>query len=600
MEFTDVLSLFKPSHWTSANHLDNHDPYKEAHRVRKFYFFAFGVAFLCVIANLIGPSVAVLMIPTVQSVPTSSTFPERFAAMLSAAAPQGSSAIPYCSAEDLAKEDWNCTSGTYDYSLDSLIDYAYSQLQQDFLTQGNLTNGVAPPTQERALSFEFNVSAINPKDHTQYAVWAPNRQTIRLLSQDQEDYYDNVTNPNSPYAGFANSITLALQRQGPITGVTQSLWWGNQTITKVDQDREIHCYQDWWVSDGGQDYAKCFRAGTGWNSSSVISQFTTGTTDSGWIAPPAPEPIISTSFFSDNATFVLSDWSTGNLKMPPCFPNGTLPANSNCDWDTLFSAAPPAGMPANTTQRSNAFIVENANMNDTSIGFVFESYIEVGFTTYAVDVTNSSFSSSFGVVQINDLPDLSQTVPVAMNSSWYLATWSVKDGYDVSYFRWPARALQQTIMDLYDQVVQDGTVDYDGIDYLNWWQLGSYSVLQAASLLPYNTTNPNTDGVSDSDSFHPQFAKNAVRQVYTFGLNSRTSILGVTVLGFGIIIAMIRAIIGVWARVRHREPIELLVAAMKHEHKSEFDGCGTSEQRMAKIRFGIHDDMEEKIKFTKL
>ena len=251
------------------------------------------------------------------------------------------------------------------------------------------------------------------------------------------------------------------------------------------------------------------------------------------------------------------------------------------------------------TQRTNAFIVENASMNDTSLGFIFESYLEVGFTTYAVDVTNSSYSSSFGVVQINDLPDLSETVPVAMNSSWYLAAWSVKDDYDVSYYRWPAQALQGTIINLYNEVMQNGTVDYDGIDFWNWLELGSYTVLQAASLLPYNYTNPNTDGFSD-DSFHPQFAKNAVRQVYTFGLNSRTSILGVVVTTIGIMVAMARAILGVWARVRHREPIELLVAAMKHEHKSEFEGCGTSEQKMAKIRFGIHDDMEEKIKFTKL
>ena len=245
MEFTDVLSILKPSHWTSAHYIDNHDPYKEARRVRKFYMFAIGVAFLCIIANLIGPSVAVLMIPTVQSVQTPSTFPQRFASMLSAAAPQGNDAIPFCTGEDLAKEDWNCTSGTYDYSLDSMIDYAYSQLQQDYLAQGNLTNGVPPPTQERALSFQFNVSAINNKDHSQYAAWAPNRQTIRLLSQDQEDYYDSVNDTNSPYAGFTNSITLALQRRGPITGITQTLWWGSQTTTKVDQDREIHCYQDW-------------------------------------------------------------------------------------------------------------------------------------------------------------------------------------------------------------------------------------------------------------------------------------------------------------------------------------------------------------------
>ena len=596
MEFTDVLSILKPAHWTSAQLVDNPDPYKEARRVRKFYIFAFGVALLCAVTNLIGPSVAVLMIPTVQSVQTVATYPQRFSTMLSAASPQGPDAIPYCTADDVAKENWACTSSVYDFSLDSMVDYFYSQIQQDYQA-GNLTNYVAPPTQEKALSFQFNVTSINTKEAGVYSMWAPNRQTIRLLSQDQEDYFNTVNDPNSPYQGFGNSITLAMQRQGPIIGLQQALWWGNITTTTVASDKEIHCYHSWW-QDGDQIYAKCFRAGMGWNSSSAISQFKTGTDGTGYKAPEGMVQVVTTSFFSDAAAFVPTDWSTGNLKAPPCFPNGTLPAGSSCDYDGIFSAPLPAHLPQNMSQHTNAFLVESALVNDTSIGFVYESYLDVGFTTYAVDVTNSSYSSSFGVAQINDLPDVSQTTPLVMNSSWYLVSWSVNNTYDVSSLRFSAQALQDSIFNMYDEYQRNGTIDWEGVYVLTWSQLGTYAVLQAASLLPYSYTNPGTDGLSDDD-LHPQFAKNSVRQVYTFGINSRTSTLGIIVTSIGILVAISRAVVGIWARIRHREPVELLVAAMKHDHKAEFEGCGMNERKMAKVRFGIHDDMNEKFIFTK-
>ena len=606
MEFTDLLSVFKPTHWTAANLVDGKDPYKAQRRVRKFYLFAVGVALLCVLTNLIGPGIAVLLIPTVQWVQTPSTYPDRFSALLSAAAPTGKDAIPYCNASDLAAEAWDCTRSTYDFSLDSMVDYFYAQLQQDYLTRGNLGNDVPPPTQEKALAFQFNVSALNEQDPGLYSSWAPSRQTIRGLSDDQEAYYDNVTNTNSVYSELSNSITLNLQRQGPITSVTQSIWAGNMTKTLVDDERSIHCYFNWVVNqDTNNVYAKCFQAGAGWNASGTINSFETGNEDSGWQTDwwGDPMPVMAKAWYSAKATYVRQEWNYPNWTISSCFPNGTLPSNSGCDYDKIFSATPAVDIPKNyTAQMENAFIVENTVVNDTSVSFVVESYLTLGFTTYAVDVTNASYSSMFGVVQVQSLPDFDKTTPVIMNSSWYMATWSVNDTDSLSYYRYSARAMCNTIQTLYGQLTSDKhVVDWDGIDVLNWGRLGLYTVLQSASLLPYNTTNPATDGLNfaPDDTYHPSLVKNAYRQVYAFGIDSRTSILGLVTTLLGILVAIARAVLAVWTRVRHREPVELLVAAMKHPHRSEFEGVGNSERSLAKVRFAIKDDHDDKIIFQR-
>lgn len=584
--------------------MDNKDPYKESRRVRKFYLFAFGVAFLCILANLIGPGIAVLLIPTVQIIYTDPTYPQRFTTLSSASAPQGPNAIPWCTAEQLAANGYTCTESTYDTNLDSMVNYIYSQLQQDFLAHGKVWNGVAPPTQEEALVFQFNVTALNPHNASVYTAWAPSRQTVRDLSRDQEWYFDNGTNADSEYAGLSNSMTLNLQREGPIVSVTQTLWGGNLTVTQVDDQRAIHCYHKWWwIAETDQYYAKCFRAGSGWNSTGGIAEFQVGTVNSGWLLDwGPPRPAQARSFFADNATYILDDWSTGNLKSQPCFPNGTLPSDAGCDYDSIFKAPLPSLLPQNLTSwTSNAFIIENVLMNDTSLAFVAESYLTLGFTTYGVEVTNATYSSEFGVVQISDLPDMTQTSPIALNASWYLGVWSCNNTNDVSMFRYSAWALQTSIADLYDQVNTNGSIDWSGIDFSNWSQLSLYTVLQAASLIPYNVTDPATDGInlSPDDMYHPSLAKNAMRQVYAYGIDSRTSILGVVTTIMGIIVALGRAGLSFVTRVRHREPLELLVAAMKHPHMSEFEGCGESERKMAKVRFRIDDSREDKIIFSK-
>ena len=596
--------MFKTAHWTSAHVVDGNDPYKKQRVVRKFYIFAGGILLLCVLANLIGPGVAVLLIPTLKWVPTDSVYPERFTGLDGAFPPSGDSAIPYCNATQLAAKDWSCTVSTYSYSLDSMIAYVDSQSMENYLNPGNLSNYVAPPTQELALVLQFNVTALNEKNTSVYSSWAPNRQTIRELSQDQSDYYSNLTNPSSQSSKWSNSLTLNLQRQGPIASVSQTMFVGNRTTTVVDGDREIDCYLDWvYVDLTGHVYAKCFRVGTGWNASSSIGTFQTGTTGSDW--PPNwgdPRPVMTRAFFSDKATYQRQTYNAPNWTLPECFANGTLPKDANCDWESIFNGQPGVDIPENyTTQTTNVFLVENTMMNDTSVGFVIESFMTMGFTTYAVDVTNASSSSSYGVVQVQSLPELGKTTPIVMDSSWYLAAWSVNNTADLWYYRLPARLMRNVIENIYEQATGPDSIDWNSWDVFNWGQLGLYTVLQAASMLPYNSTDPATDGLklATDDVQFPQFAKNAMRQVYAFGIDSRTSVLGLVVTFLGILVAIARAALALFTQVRHREPVELFVAAMKHPHRSEFEGMGDNERKMSAVRFNIDDDQADKIIFSK-
>jgi hypothetical protein len=127
------------------------------------HLYTFGVlaVAMCIIANLMGPSVAVLLIPTLQWQNTPQ-FPEsQFGDMLASAPPAGN-AIPGCYPSDLAAGFTNCTTYVYGASLDALIQASYDQIDQNdqipYNADGYYANGNAPTAIEQTVPFVFNMS----------------------------------------------------------------------------------------------------------------------------------------------------------------------------------------------------------------------------------------------------------------------------------------------------------------------------------------------------------------------------------------------------------------------------------------------------------
>ena len=118
LKFTDLRSLIDPLLWTTP-----HTSARTIERKRKLtfnlYFFAVFVAFMCILANLMGPAIAVLVLPTLQYKDTTNQFMQQFHQMGLSAPPTGAGAISNCSSAALAARSYSCTSNIYAASMDS-------------------------------------------------------------------------------------------------------------------------------------------------------------------------------------------------------------------------------------------------------------------------------------------------------------------------------------------------------------------------------------------------------------------------------------------------------------------------------------------------
>ena len=610
-EFTDLLYLFKPTLWTSAHSAPGQRGQKHKRRTMRYYAFGLFVAFTCIVANLVGPLVAVLMIPTLNWVDMDKTYAQRFGGMLSAAAPVGDDTILGCTQDNFTAGHWNCTRLYYGHSLDSLIEYGWTDFLQTLADPySNVTSHTPTPSREQGLALRFNTSQVNDLDNSTIS-WAPNRQVVRALSQDLQAYYNASSNPMSRYAQYNNSLHLTLQRQGPIVAFDWAWIGTNVTVTTIARDKQVrcyqHCYWDLTDPDDPKPWAKCFRVGTGWNATNALANFTfardSPSLNSSLNANDLVDPVVTNAFFADKSAWVQTALIPG-VDMPPCLPNGTAPTDrSDCDYDKFFSAPVPDVIPDNRTFTStDSFVVENTLRSDPALALMTEAHYSLGFTTYAADV--SGFSPNWGIVEIDSFPDRSALTPLAVHPAWYLAAWSVADGANVGWARPSARQVQLTTQNLHDTLKSRGHhIASNGSDYdqILWAYTAINAGLQTASLLPYTFTDPSVDGLSFSkdDGLRPQLWNNVRRQVWSFGLDSRTSKLSVGVVFVAVALVALRSALMVVTRTKHREPGEMLIAAMKHSPRGEFETAMASQMRMERVRFGIQDDRYENIHFAK-
>ena len=224
LEFGDVRNLFNPTLWTSPIPKD-----KESQRQRgaaKLYVFAGFATFLTVLVNLMGPGVAILVLPSLQWVDQGHNATQRFTGLALDQPPVGN--ILNCTAETLAAGNYSCASNIYGSSLDAWVAGGVASTRQETQPQGQVLLSVA---QESSVSLALNGSATQGND----IIWVPNRQVLRFLS---EDYLDTIQTK------YNNSLQLVLKRQGPSVGLDTICSAGNINITTVADDKDIHCWSN--------------------------------------------------------------------------------------------------------------------------------------------------------------------------------------------------------------------------------------------------------------------------------------------------------------------------------------------------------------------
>lgn len=176
-----------------------------------------------------------------------------------------------------------------------------------------------------------------------------------------------------------------------------------------------------------------------------------------------------------------------------------------------------------------------------------------------------------------------------------LAGWSA-DNNSIVYNRPMTLNLAIVMETLLDNKEQGMNV-YAGDVWLD--VVAGMPIMHSLSLIDHSTVKVSEEAArKNKDEWHPTLERHARMFVWTYGVTSRTSIMGAVVAITGCCVAIAQAVLGLLDRRPHRSPTQLLVAALEHVPQGEFDGKGHKEKELAAARFRVRDDEDRAGKFS--
>ena len=595
LESLDLLVLLSPSFWGSSKRVQR----AHSRQNRPWLFVTFVIA-ICVLANVMGPSIAILILPSLDY--HDSTFvPQQTFKQLLSADPPTQFAQSACTPSELSRFDYSCAYNTSGLLLDALANNNFASLNSWIYTSNdNSTWTPGASTPERGLQFSLNTT-LPRNDPSGSLLWTPLRQVI----DDLYTIFTDMTDPNSKNGFIAealNSLELNLRRRAPALGEYSFLDIGNLSTTFVDSDRQIRCYFQ-------ETYADCHRVGSGWGqTASSVYSFSVGSTES-------PETIVTVDIFNSprRAAFNVSD---SILSPSGCLTNGTLRA-TNCDFDSIFATPWPkeyADLEQHTDPNLHLYIetgVRDGPVPD--IRYLLQTTFLLTNVTYSLDVSQDANRNH--QVEIVDLPQVDTALQsVAMHPAWFLAAWSAGNGSTVPLNHSIASYLYDSVLGLQRELISsDGFDDDDSQPLLQWWYSLHMASMHAASYVNYSFTpfyngsstdmrgqpDPSWETASaQANLTNPIIYSYFHRRVWIYGIESRiTGYLGVVVAVIGMLVVVARTVLKLCLRIEDLSLLELVVAALEYESGEDFDGIKRSEWRMGRVRFGLHHDRGE-VRFT--
>ncbi|KAL9581037.1 MAG: hypothetical protein Q9203_006054 [Teloschistes exilis] len=582
LEFADIRYIFNPLLWTSPMPHRNSTPEKRA-RIIKLYLFAIFTALLTILANLMGPATAVLVLPTLQWVQTPHMMNQTFNDTAVMYQPSGDHLFSGCSNVQLLARNYSCTQEVYGPSLDDWAAQSISTSRQAKTLNGNLIGG---SSQEAALTFLLNAT-------TQDLVWIPNRQVLRSMSHEYlktAGLLTDIDEPEYPDKIYNNSLQSFLQRQGPSLGVQSGCYAGNVTDFTLDNNRYVRCYTGWTSpSDYNTNYTKCLRLGVGSDDNPYNSQFYLENT-----AKNSPDTETGVGvYFADKAMYFnkTTDFNSG---LENCFNN---PTSAKCDWSRVFRTELLPEDLRNTSINVGVVSYQIPGEKNTDARVYCDHVTYQSFPTYSVDT--SHVTNRQALVLMDNLGEISKdAVPLVVNPDWFLAAWSVDVDTALDGNRQIVKELIRVLPIFYEALNgnYDETLLYDAVEFSI---LHLYALGQSLSMVNYYATDPpdhpTVEQLNDKDH-HPIFHTYATLHVWAYGLSGRTSKLGVTVVVLGIACVLARLVLGVSTGVQERSTVEVLASMFEHRHQGEFEGL-EGEGCLAKVRYRIVEDGEGRQKF---
>ncbi|RDW79299.1 uncharacterized protein DSM5745_06151 [Aspergillus mulundensis] len=501
------------------------------------YSFIALVMVMCAVANLMGVATATLVIPGLQWIDINKAESTAFGQLL-ASEPPTDDRIAACKPGSLADGLYNCTANMYASSLDELVEAAIATERQFQGREGVL---LPPVSQEQQLSFSANVS--------EPFRWVASRQLLRDFSKDLVNYHV-ATSSNVPYGDrdtypdshrFNQSLQVQLQRVGPTIGLAGTCWFYRApSVIEVSDNRQVRCY----AGLGETNFTKCIRWGSGWedNPSSSSASFIIQ-------APTSSRLDLGVSIYTTASARYLHPDSSSCV------------ANGSCDWDALFSD------PGESTYRNIS--ASQQTYEYTMPGYTNDSAIWCDNTAFlsfaAYALSPSPVTNLLQLVQLGILHDEPGSVDnnaatISLHPDWTLAAWSAnrRDGI-VPGTRGSAsrfiEAFQRFTFQPEEQALQFRLIHQNAL-------------MQAVSLIPYTTTlltpsNRSTQRAQEEANPYTSATLTswATVQLWKYGIDSRTKVLGVVVLIMGMVVVLLTTIL--WFEAP-KSPTQIVVGALLH------------------------------------
>lgn len=536
-------------------------------KTRLYIFIAF-VGCICVLCNLMGPATAVLVVPNLDWIPINQEQNLWFQSIMSNSRPVNGSIAKSCNDALLNAGKFSCTFKSYGASADMIIAGAVASNDQIFdieqtirpKTTGDLPfhSLVLPPIlQEANLSFTVNISDT--------FIWIPNRQTLRDLSDDLTDY-DQVTgaNPimsdNYPKSALFNrSLQTRLQRQGPVMGQRNLCFRDNFTgpvTIELDANRTVRCYERQmidalWI---------CMPSGATWPGiNHLASSFL----------------IVDVSRTKN--TTDLSNQSNGNLTVSIQSATASLlmtnavfqsaKAKTDFDWNTAFSG--PDILPKRNISGPHQIFEYRRNIQqmDYATGKELDKFIwcesdaVLGVADYTMNpsqVSNIIRLAETGVFT-EESPAIPAPQPLFVHPAWTLAAWSVDAvGGLVGGSRGAAR---RTMVAMENWLASpDGDFSQSAQDFRN---IHKFMGVHTLSMIPFTTTNKKPADLH----IQPSLSRKAMIQVYKYDLKGPTSIFGLIIVLFGVVLVVARTVMHTIDREEMKDATKILVTALKQVPK---------------------------------
>ncbi|KAK4495614.1 hypothetical protein PRZ48_012882 [Zasmidium cellare] len=618
-EFDKIPGLFDPLLWSTLRRLPSSRSSPRRARRRIWLFVGLTIA-LCAICNLMGPAVAVLLIPTLQWKNTRKHLEGKFAGLNSNSIPSADgfalSDEMSCTATNFSALEYSCARH-WAASLDSWIEgYGASQ-----------DNGGLVISYQDRLSFTYNTSVgtvtepgtLSNSGTFEMVAWSPSRQvlhdlnddlnnTIVLSSNDYPSDDKDLVDQLQTYIEVNNTVQTFLNRNGPILGSLINIWldFDNQKhwTSKIDTDRWVRCYEAYnlsnsplcWGECGYEDmepvsgiYTKCIPLGTGWNNGFKARNFTI---DRQWYENERYYPEVEVTILATGkAGYVASDGRS------PILPERCFDRNadlSSCDWSLLWEAEPDPDL----KYRSNSINTIEMSWNTSGLPgstsskmtLVIDFVALQSFATYTLDpsvLTNPFYTASWAL-QLPENATLGNTTIVPVEPAWTLAAWAATAGGSIATTRSVASELRdvlRSIRTFYDAKLSPAEIVWGTRARLS--KVALMPIVQTLSLIDYNTIATTATRLDD-DSPHPLLYRYSRINVYAYGLASRTSWVGVIVTSIGCIIVIAEVVLGLQDRRRFRSLTQLLVAALEHTYQNEFPKhMHHDEKNIARVLFKL-------------